>query len=443
MRFADALADLNARQPEHMPEPDLDRVRALAELLADPQRTYPTIHVTGTNGKTTTARLAAALACAHGLPTGLFTSPHLTSVTERFVVCGERMGEDELGEEYERLLPYLRTVDERVGRVTYFETLTALGYLWFADKPVSLGVFEVGMGGEWDATNLVGGDVAVLCPIAMDHVAELGPTLSDIAREKAGIVKQGKVAVVREQEPEALAVIRDRCEQAIASMLLEGREWALESRVPAVGGQALTVHGLGATYEDLVLPIHGEHAAHSAAAALVAFEALVERPLDEEAVRRAFASATVPGRLEVVGRHPLIVLDGAHNPAAAEALAAALPETFTWDRLRLVVGVFSNKDLEGIAERLAPLADEAYACATGSVRARSPAEVAEAFSRRGIPTRAFADVREALDAVRSDAGETDLILVTGSLYTVADARRALVAGAPPETRVPGPAEEEP
>jgi len=443
MRFADALADLNARQPEHMPEPDLDRVRALAELLDDPQRTYPTIHVTGTNGKTTTARLAAALACAHGLPTGLFTSPHLTSVTERFVVCGERMGEDELGEEYERLLPYLRTVDERVGRVTYFETLTALGYLWFSDKPVSLGVFEVGMGGEWDATNLVEGDVAVLCPIAMDHVAELGPTLADIAREKAGIVKQGKVAVVREQEPEALAVIRDRCEQAIASMLLEGREWALESRVPAVGGQALTVHGLGATYEDLVLPIHGEHAAHSAAAALVAFEALVERPLGEEAVRRAFASATVPGRLEVVGRHPLIVLDGAHNPAAAEALAAALPETFTWDRLRLVVGVFSNKDLEGIAERLAPLADEAYACATGSVRARSPAEVAEAFSRRGIPTRAFADVREALEAVRSDAGETDLILVTGSLYTVADARRALVAGSPPETRGPGPAEEEP
>jgi len=443
MRFADALADLNARQPEHMPEPDLDRVRALAELLDDPQRTYPTIHVTGTNGKTTTARLAAALACAHGLPTGLFTSPHLTSVTERFVVCGERMGEDELGEEYERLLPYLRTVDERVGRVTYFETLTALGYLWFSDKPVSLGVFEVGMGGEWDATNLVEGDVAVLCPIAMDHVAELGPTLADIAREKAGIVKQGKVAVVREQEPEALAVIRDRCEHAIASMLLEGREWALESRVPAVGGQALTVHGLGASYEDLVLPIHGEHAAHSAAAALVAFEALVERPLGEEAVRRAFASATVPGRLEVVGRHPLIVLDGAHNPAAAEALAAALPETFTWDRLRLVVGVFSNKDLEGIAEGLAPLADEAYACATGSVRARSPAEVAEAFSRRGIPTRAFADVREALEAVRSDAGETDLILVTGSLYTVADARRALVAGSPPETRGPGPAEEEP
>jgi dihydrofolate synthase/folylpolyglutamate synthase len=443
MRFADALAQLNARQPEHMPEPDLDRIRALADLLDDPQLTYPTIHVTGTNGKTTTARLATALACEHGLRTGLFTSPHLSSVTERFVVCGERMAEEEFGEEFERLIPYLATVDDRVGRVTYFEALTALGYLWFADRPVGLGVFEVGMGGEWDATNLVAGEVAVLCPIGMDHVAELGPTLADIAREKAGIVKQGKVAVVREQPPEALEVIRDRCEEMIASMVLEGREWALESRVPAVGGQALTVHGLGSTYRDLLLPIHGRHAAHSAAAAIAALEALLERALDEDAVRRALDGATAPGRLEVVGRHPLIALDGAHNPAAAEALAAALPETFTWNRLLLVAGVFSNKDLEGVAEPLAPLADRVYACATASVRARSPSEVADAFERRGVTVRAFDDVRTALDAARADAAETDLILVTGSLYTVADARRALVAGAPPEVRGRGPAQEEP
>ena len=443
MRFADALAELDSRQPEHMPEPDLERISALAELLDDPQRTYPTIHVTGTNGKTTTARLAAALACEHGLSTGLFTSPHLNSVIERFVVCGERMREDELGEEYERLLPYLRTVDERVGRVTYFEALTALGYLWFADRPVALGVFEVGMGGTWDATNLVDGDVAVLCPIGMDHVAELGPTLGDIAREKVGIVKEGKIAVVREQEPEALDVIAERCEEMLASMVLEGREWALEARVPAVGGQALRVRGLDTTYEDIVLPIHGEHAAHNAAAAVAAVEALLERALDEDAVRGAFAGATVPGRLEVVGRHPLIVLDGAHNPAAAEALTAALPEAFAWERLRLVVGVFANKDLEGIAARIAPLADEVFACVTTSVRARPAEEVADAFSRRGVATQVFPDVQGALDAARADAGEGDLILVTGSLYTVADARRALVAGAPPEVRSRGPGGGEP
>ncbi|HET7309492.1 MAG TPA: Mur ligase family protein, partial [Actinomycetota bacterium] len=175
MRFADAMAELQGRQPEHLPEPDLERMRALATLLADPQLTYPTIHVTGTNGKTTTTRLAAAIACAHGLTTGLFTSPHLASVTERFEICGDPMAEETFGEEFEHLLAYLRTVDERVGRVTYFEALTALAYLSFADAPVALGVFEVGMGGTWDATNLVSGDVAVLCPIGLDH-PQLGST---------------------------------------------------------------------------------------------------------------------------------------------------------------------------------------------------------------------------------------------------------------------------
>lgn len=426
MRFADALADLNARQPEHMPKPDLARIRALAELLNDPQLTYPTVHVAGTNGKTTTARLVAGLACEHGLPTGLFTSPHLRSVTERFRVCGQQMTDEGFGEEYEHLLPYLEVVDGQGSPVTYFETVTALAYLWFADKPVGLAVFEVGMGGTWDATNLIAGEVAVICPIGMDHVAELGPTLTDIAREKAGIVKPGAAAVVREQVPEALEVIRERCDEVVASMLLEGREWALESRVPAVGGQSLAVRGLHGTYEDLLLPLHGEHAAHSAAAAVVALEALLERELEHDAVRRALAEASAPGRLEVVGRHPLIVLDGAHNPAAAEALASALPEAFTWDRLHLVIGVFSNKDLEGIVGCLSPLADEVYACATDSVRARPPDEVAEAFSTHGVVAQALSSVPEALGAAREAAVAGDLILVTGSLYTVADARRALL-----------------
>jgi len=426
MRFADALAELEGRQPEHMPEPDLSRIRALADLLDDPQLTYPSIHVTGTNGKTTTARLAAALACAHGLTTGTFTSPHLASVTERFDVCGVAMTPQEFGEEYEHLLPFLRVVDEGVGRVTYFEALTALAFLWFADKPVGLGVFEVGMGGSWDATNLVAGDVAVICPIGMDHVAELGPALADIAGEKAGIVKAGRVAVVREQPSEALEVIRARCEEVVASMLLEGREWALASRVPAVGGQAIAVRGLRAGYEDLLLPLHGEHAAHSAAAAVVAVEALLERPLEEDAVRRALERASSPGRLEVVGRRPLIVLDGAHNAPAADALATSLPEVFAWDRLHLVVGVFANKDLDAIATRLSPLADAVYACASGSPRARPPDQVAAAFASRGVDTRTFPTVEQAVETARADADEGDLILVTGSLYTVADARRTLL-----------------
>ena len=425
MRFADAMAELQGRQPEHLPEPDLERIRALATLLADPQLTYPTIHVTGTNGKTTTARLAAAIACAHGLTTGLFTSPHLASVTERFEICGDPMAEEAFGEEFEHLLAYLRTVDERVGRVTYFEALTALAYLSFADAPVALGVFEVGMGGTWDATNLVSGDVAVICPIGLDH-PELGSTIAQVTGEKAGIIKQGKVAVVREQTDEALEVIERRCEEQIATLLLEGRDWELADLTPAVGGQAIAIRGLHATYDDILLPIYGEHAAHSAAAAVVAVEALLERPLDRDAVRLALGAATSPGRLEVAARRPLVILDGAHNPAAARALAEALPDTFTWDRLHLVMGVFADKDLDGIVGPLAPLADAGYAAAVESVRARPPHEVADAMIAHDIPTETFTTVRDALDAAASAASDGDLILVTGSLYTVADARRALL-----------------
>ncbi len=424
MRFADAVAELDSRQPEHMPKPDLERIRSLADLLDDPQLRYPTIHVTGTNGKTTTARLTARIACAQGLATGLFTSPHLETVRERLQLCDEPISEKEFGEEYEHLLPYLRTVDERVGPVTYFEALAALAFLWFADKPADLGVFEVGMGGTWDATNLVAGQVAVLCPIALDH-PELGATHAEVAKEKAGIIKAGAVAVVREQPREALAVIEARCEEVGARMLLEDRDWGLEIRAPAVGGQSLTVRGIHATYEDLLLPLFGEFAARNAAAAIVAVETLLEHALEADAVRDALAGATSPGRLEVAARRPLILLDGAHNPGAARALATALPESFTWIRLHLVLAVFSNKDLDGIVEQLAPLADVGYAATTTSVRARPAEEVARALALHGIPTQTFGSVEDALAAAREAADDGDLILVTGSLYTVAAARRTL------------------
>ena len=426
MRFADAVAELDSRQPEHMPKPDLDRIRALADLLDDPQLRYPTIHVTGTNGKTTTARLLSRIACAQGLTTGLFTSPHLETVRERLQLCDETISEKEFGEEYEHLLPYLRTVDERVGRVSYFEALVALSFLWFADKPADLGVFEVGMGGTWDATNLVAGEIAVLCPIALDH-PELGATPAEVATEKAGIVKRGSVAVVREQPPEALAVIEARCEEIGARLLLEDRDWGLEFRAPAVGGQALTVRGIHATYEDLLLPLFGEFAARNAAAAVVAVESLLEHPLGEDALRDALGRATSPGRLEVAGRRPLVLLDGAHNPGAAEALVTALPESFTWKRLHLVLAVFSNKDVDGIVAHLAPIADVGYAATTANVRARPAEEIARALLAHGVPADTFDSVEDALAAAREAADDGDLILVTGSLYTVAAARRALGA----------------
>jgi dihydrofolate synthase/folylpolyglutamate synthase len=370
------------------------------------------------------------IACSSGITTGLFTSPHLWSVTERLQVCGEEIAVPEFGEEYEHLIPFLQTVDERVGRVTYFEALTALGFLWFADKPVGLGVFEVGMGGTWDATNLVAGDVAVLGQVGLDH-PELGSTIPEVAGEKSGIIKAGRIAVVRDQQPKALEVIEARASEVGATVLLEHREWGLESRTQAVGGQAITVRGIHATYEDLLLPIFGDFAAHNSAAAIVALEALTEQALEDHAVRDALVGATSPGRLEVAGSQPLIVLDGAHNPAAARALAEAVPESFTGERLHLVMAVFSNKDLEGVGEALAPLADAGYAATTDSVRARPASEIEQALTARGVPTTTYASVTDALAAARDAADPGDIILVTGSLYTVADARRALLGSREP------------
>lgn len=427
MRFADALRDLEARASEFRPEPTLERIRALADLLDNPQDSYPTVHVTGTNGKTTTSRLVTALTCSLGLTTGTFTSPHVTSVTERLSVCGQPISEEEFAEQYEYLLPFLREVDRRSERrVSYFEALTALAYVWFADKPVALGVFEVGMGGTWDATNLVRGDVAVVCPVGLDH-PELGDTVGKVAREKAGIIKEGRVAVVREQRPEAQEVIRARCREVGSTLLLEGEDWALASRLPAWGGQYLAVQTPHGSYADLFLPLFGEQLARNAAAAIVAVEALLGRALDEKSVRGALEGVRSPGRVEVVARHPTVVLDGAHNPDAAEALAGALRESFRWERLHLVIGMFADKDVEAVTRTLAPLADRAYASPNSSPRSAPPERVASGLVAAGVgEVEAFATVAQAVEAARQAAEEGDLILVTGSFYTVADARPLFV-----------------
>ncbi|MEA2520455.1 MAG: dihydrofolate synthase / folylpolyglutamate synthase, partial [Actinomycetota bacterium] len=275
VRFHDALAQLEARQPEHMPEPSLDRMRALVRYLDDPQLTYPTIHVTGTNGKTTTARASAGLACAHGVSAGLYVSPHLVTVRERISVCGQMISEQEFADEWARLAPYFELVYTAAETaVTYFEALTTLAFLSFADRPVGLGVFEVGMGGSWDATNLIASDVAVICPVGMDHVAELGPTLTHIATEKAGIIKDKRVAVIREQEAEVQTVLDARAAEVGADLKIEFRDWEVDDRLQAVGGQSFSVRGLHATYDDLFVPLFGEYAARNAAAGVVAVEAL-------------------------------------------------------------------------------------------------------------------------------------------------------------------------
>jgi dihydrofolate synthase/folylpolyglutamate synthase len=424
-RFEDAVAELDRRQPEHMPEPSLDRIRVVSELMDDPQLTYQTIHVTGTNGKTTIARAAADIACAHGVRSGLFTSPHLHTVRERLSVCGVEISEDEFAEAWAHLAPYLEVADAREhGASTYFEAITALAFLWFADKPVDLSVVEVGMGGSWDATNLVAGDVAVIGEVGLDH-PELGSSVQEVATEKAGIVKSGKTVVVREQPDEALKVIEARATDVGATVLLEGRDWEVTARLPAVGGQQFRVRAAHATYDELFLPMFGQHVVRNVAAAIVAVESVLGYGLDPDAIRSATGALRIPGRLEVLDRSPLIVLDGAHNPAGAEALARALVEAFTWSRLHVVLAVSSNKDVDGVVAALAPMADVWYPAQNESVRSFPAEHVAERIAAAGGRVADLGTVEESLAAARDAAAEEDLILVTGSLYTVADARRAL------------------
>ena len=424
MRYEEAVAHLDARQPEHMPGPSLDRIRELVNYLDHPERTYPTIHVTGTNGKSTAARAAAAIACASGLSTGLYLSPHLVDLTERFSVCGQDISHAMFAEEWEHLEPYLEMIDGHgMGQLTYFEAITGLAFLWFADKPVQLGVFEVGMGGSWDATNLIASDAAVITPIGMDHVAELGPTLADIAGEKAGIIKEGKVAAIRDQDPVAADVLRARSAEVGATLLWEGDAWEVLDPLIAVGGQAFGLRTPMATYEDLYVPVFGRYAARNAAAGAVALEAFTGAPLQEDVLREGLAALRTPGRLEVVGHEPALVLDGAHNPAGADALAGALAEFFRWDRLHIVLAVSANKDVEGVVRPLAEIADVVYATRNDSVRSAEPDEVARAASPATVEVSP--SVADAIAAARAAAGPGDLVLVTGSLFTVGDAKRVL------------------
>ena len=427
MRYEEALAQLDARQPEHMPGPSIERIEALVNYLDHPERTYPTIHVTGTNGKSTSARAAAAIACASGLSTGLYLSPHLVDLTERFSVCGEEISHQMFADEWEHLEPYLQMIDgQGMGELTYFEAITGLAFLWFADKPVQLGVFEVGMGGSWDATNLIAGDAAVITPIGMDHVAELGPTLADIAGEKAGIIKEGKVATIREQDPVAAEVLRTRGADIGANLLWEGDAWEVLDPLIAVGGQAFGLRTPLATYEDLYVPVFGRYAARNAAAGAVAFEALTGAVLDEAVLREGLAALETPGRLEVVGHEPAIVLDGAHNPAGAEALAGALGEFFRWEQLHVVLAVSANKDVEGVVRPLAAIADVVYATRNDSARSAEPEEVARvARAASSATVEVSPSVADAIAAARATARPGDLVLVTGSLFTVGDAKRVL------------------
>ena len=407
MDYREAVDALYARMPGKL-GPSLERVEHLAELLDHPERTAPAVHITGTNGKTTSARMVTSLLAAFGLGAGLYTSPHLQDVRERLALANRVITREELAETWSYLQPYLAEVDRAHDQpVTFFEALTMLAFTWFAELPVDAQVIEVGMGGRWDATNLVHGDVAVVNRVGVDH-PELGATPAEVAVEKAGIIKPGAVVVSQAQDDDVLAVLADRAAEVGARLLLEGRDFACERRRTAVGGQILDLRTPSGVVDEVFLPLHGRHQADNAAVALTATQAFLgDRALDDGAIRAGFAAVTSPGRLEVVSRQPLVLLDGAHNPDGARALAAALLEEFVVDRRTLVVACLADKDLRGILQALAPAAGRLVVTANHSPRAASA-------------------VREAIDA----AGESEAVVVTGSLYTAGEARDLLLGAGP-------------
>jgi dihydrofolate synthase/folylpolyglutamate synthase len=431
-------AELNARHP-HVMLPGLSRMTDLVDLLGSPQRAYPSIHITGTNGKTSTARMIDALLRAHDLRTGLYTSPHLEAYVERIAIDGAPIDPERLAEVWDEIAPLVGLVDERhEERMTFFEVGTALAFAAFADTPVDVGVIEVGLGGTWDSTNVIDAGVAVITPISLDHTELLGDSVAEIAGEKAGIIHAGATAVVGGQQPEALEVLLARCEAVGARAVVEGRDLAVLDRRLAVGGQLVTLATRAATYEDILLPLFGEHQAHNAVLALAAVEAFLGgRPLDAEVVREGFAAATSPGRLEIVRTSPTVILDGAHNPAGAAALAAGLRESFDLGRLVVVVGMLADKDAVGFLEQLAPIVDHLVATEPASPRAL-PAEDLADIARDILGEDDDVSVAPALpeaidravaqaDVAFAETGESGGVgvLITGSLVTVGEARTLL------------------
>jgi dihydrofolate synthase/folylpolyglutamate synthase len=446
---AQALAGVEAALQSRFPTrmvPDLDRITDLLDLLGSPQRAYPAVHITGTNGKTTTSRMVDALLREFGLRTGRYTSPHLQHVTERIAVDGAPLDPVRFAETYDDLAPFLDLVDGRhPDRLTFFEVLTAMAFAAFADAPVDVAVVEVGLGGRWDATNVVDAPVAVVTPIGLDHMNILGGTVEAIAAEKAGIIHRGARVVAAPQPPTAAAVLDARAAEVDATMLRAGVDFGVRSRSVAVGGQLVELEGLGGGYAEIFLPLYGAHQAGNAACALAAVEAFFglrggpaegRGPLDIEAVRSAFAGLTSPGRLEVLRRSPTVLLDGAHNPAGAEALAAALGESFSFDRLVAVVAVLDDKDAAGLLSALEPVVTTIVATTNSSPRAMPAGDLAEVArevlgdGRVAVASRLDEAIEQAVSDVESGPIGGGAVLVTGSIVTVGDARTLLGVDAP-------------
>ena len=444
-RYLEVDAELQARWPEARIDPSLERIRLFCDLLGEPQHAVPVIHLTGTNGKTSTARMTETLLRGLGLRTGTFTSPHLQESRERIAIDGRPLSRRRFIEIYDEVAPYLALVDERAGhRMSFFEAITGMAFAAFADAPVDAVVLEVGLGGTWDATNVADGRVAVLTHIDVDHARLLGNTPAQIATEKVGIIKPGALVVSAVQLPEVDAVIDARVAEMGATLYQAGRDFDVTSRTVAVGGQLISVRGVATRYPDLFLPLYGAHQAENAACALVAVEAFFgggTRALPADAVNEAFGAMTSPGRLETVAHQPTVLLDAAHNPDGARATAAALRESFTFARLVGVLAVMADKDAAGILAPFADLLDEVVVTENSTERAM-PAGLLTDIAETVWPASAVHTVPDLADAIAvarrlAVEGEpvrelpggypaTPGVLLTGSVVTVGQARQLLL-----------------
>ncbi|TDD83712.1 bifunctional folylpolyglutamate synthase/dihydrofolate synthase [Actinomadura darangshiensis] len=441
-------------------DPTLDRIADLVDVLGEPHRAYPVIHIAGTNGKSSTARLIEALLRERGLRTGLYTSPEMTTLRERIAIDGEPLSEERFVEAFNDVLPYLQLIDgKHAARLSFFEVLTAMAFAAFADAPVDVAVVETGMGGVWDATNVADGAVAVITPIGLDHTRYLGDTLEQIAGEKAGIIKPGSVAVVAQQPVEAAEVLLRRIVETGAAVAREGIEFGVLGRDVAVGGQQLSLRGLHGVYDEVFLPLFGDHQASNAATALAAVEAFAsgaptrgepnleaatrvapgesylggdEGQLDPALVRSGFAKSASPGRLEVARTSPTVLLDSAHNPAGMAASVATITESFGFTRLAGVLAIAADKDVAGVLDQLEPVLEELVVTRNSSPRSMPPEELAELAESVFGPERVHVAPRldDAIDRAIGLAEETGEyrgagVLITGSVVTAGDARTLL------------------
>jgi len=438
-RAASAVAEaLYARIGEATPHRRLEATRRAVELLGDPQRMYGVIHIAGTNGKTSTARITESLLRAHGLRVGLMTSPHLHRLNERIMIDGEPIADGMLADNWADVEPVLQMVDAELlansePALSFYEALTVLTFACFADAPVDVAVIEVGMGGEWDATNVVVADVAVLTPIAMDHAEILGDTIRGIARTKAGIVKPASRVVSAHQSDDAMEEILRATELSEATLRVLGRDFYLMSVEQAVGGQVLSVSGIAGEYRSLTLPLFGEHQADNAAVAIAAVESFLgngETPLGSEVVEDGILLSSSPGRLQVIDHQPTVIIDAAHNPHGAEALCRALMGSFAFPRLVCVVGILQEKDVIGIIEALDPVVDHFVVTQSQSDRAISVSDLADAVSAIAGPDRvdSRANVESALERAKEIAGVEGGVIVTGSITLIGEVRGGITGG---------------